>query len=73
MNNIEVNYKSTLIPKISSTSKCSYSGNNKGDHENNSSGQSFQDILKQKLESRVKPMSNATASNFQVIFNRRLL
>lgn len=73
MNNIVVNYKSTLIPRISSTSNCSYSGNNKGDHEKNASGQSFQGILRQEIEGRDRAMTNATASNFQVIFNRRML
>ena len=73
MNSIEINYKPALFPKVSSTSSCSNSSNKKGDNENNGNNQSFQDILKQKLESRVKPSSNAQPSTFQTIFNRRLL
>jgi hypothetical protein len=73
MINIKVNPKPPLYPGNSSTFGYSNSGNNKESNKENFSGQTFQDILKQKLEKQVSHLSEAPPRTLQVFFNRRPL
>lgn len=73
MNDIKVNHKLVLYPSTSSTSGYSNSSNNKGNNKNNCSSQSFQDILMQKLENQLRPLSEAPKNTIQPILTRRPL
>jgi|GEM_PF-5590936 len=72
MSNSIVNNKLILYPATSSTSKYPNSSNNRGGNKDNCSGESFQDILMQKLESQVQTSSEASLITLQALLSKRL-
>lgn len=73
MSNLKIDPKSPLYPGNSSTYGFSNSVYNKSSDKDNISGQTFQEILNQKLENKVRPKSNVSPCTLQVLFNRRPL
>jgi hypothetical protein len=73
MNNIKVDYKPQFFPIIVAKAGCSNSNNNNEHNKDNYCGQTFQDILKEKLKNNTSPLSDTPPRTFPVLFNRRLV
>jgi hypothetical protein len=73
MNSIKINYKTQLLPIIVAKSRCSNSNNNNEHNKDNYCGQTFQDILKEKLKNNASPLSDIPPRTFPVLFNKRLV
>lgn len=71
MSNMKINYKQPPFPKVISKSGNLNSNNNMDSNKENYCGQTFHEILKEKLKNDVQHASSAQAYAFQVVFNRR--